>query len=282
MTNISLDISHKVDPEHKRAIQQSKEIFDDLGVKFFIVGALARDFVLEYLHGIRAPRMTMDIDFAVRVETWEVYEKIEKVLSNAQGFEKSEQKKQRFEYGETIIDIVPFGKVSDDQNLISWPPEHTTVMSVLGFEEAYKYSTKITISKDPFVEVRVPTIPGIAIMKLISWNDSFPERQKDAQDLYFLLLKCRYTDISERLFLENRELLESENLDDEMASIRILGQDMAKICQTITLNEIVQILDKETIEGSNYGLVENIMEQRYDFDDVLIRLQKLKQGLEEI
>lgn len=281
MTNTSLDISHKVDPNHKGVIQKLKKIFDDLGVKFFIVGATARDFVLEYLHGIRAPRMTLDIDFAVKVKNWEIYKKIEPVLLDEQGFEESGQK-QRFKYGDIIIDIVPFGEVSDGQKSISWPPEHTTVMSVSGFEEAYKYSTHITISQDPFLEVRVPTIPGMAIMKLISWNDSYPNRQKDAQDLYFLLLKVRYTDIGDRLFIDNKELLELEGLDDEMASIRILGQDMAKICQTGTLDEIIQILDKETIDGSNYRLVENIMEQRYDFDNVLIRLQKLKQGLKEI
>ena len=212
MTNISLDISHKVDPEHKSAIQQTKEMLDELGVKFFIVGASARDFVLEYLHGIRAPRRTMDIDFAVRVENWGAYEKIEKVLSEAQGFEKSKQIKHRFEYGETIIDIVPFGKVSDDQNLISWPPEHEIVMSVSGFEEAYKCSTQIIISKEPFLEVRVPTIPGMAVMKLISWHDAFPEQQKDAQDLYFLLLKYKYTDVIDRLYIDNKELLESEGL----------------------------------------------------------------------
>jgi hypothetical protein len=48
------------------------------------------------------------------------------------------------------------------------------------------------------------------------------------------------------------------------------------------LNEIIQILDKETAEDSNFRLVIHIIEQRYDFEDVLTRLQKLKQGLEEI
>ena len=282
MTNISLDISHKVDPEHRSAIQQIKEMLDELGVKFFIVGASARDFVLEYLHEIRAPRRTMDIDFAVRVENWGAYEKIEKVLSEAQGFEKSKQIKQRFEYGETIIDIVPFGKVSDDQDLIFWPPEHTIMMNVLGFEDAYNYSTPIIISKEPFLEITVPTIPGMVIMKLLSWNNSFPERQKDAQDLYFLLLKYKYTDIIDRLFIDNKELLESEDFNDEIASIRILGQDIAKICGPRTLNEIIKILDKETAKDSEFRLVIHIMEQKYDFEDIMTRLQKLKQGLEEI
>ncbi|MDA3790144.1 MAG: nucleotidyl transferase AbiEii/AbiGii toxin family protein [Desulfobacula sp.] len=282
MINIYLDISHKVDPEHKSAILQINKILDELGVKFFIVGASARDFVLEYLHGIRAPRRTMDIDFAVRVKSWGVYEKIENVLLKAKDFKKSKKQKQRFKYGETIIDIVPFGKISDDQSFISWPPEHDIVMSVSGFEDAYNYATQIIISKDPFLEIKVPTIPGMAIMKLISWNDSFPERQKDAQDLYFLLLKYKYTDIIERLYIDNKDLLESEGFDDEISSIRILGQDMAKISSTSTMNEIIQILEKETTEDSDFRLVSNIMEQKYNFDDVLTRLQKLKQGLEEI
>ncbi len=119
-------------------------------------------------------------------------------------------------------------------------------------------------------------------MKLISWNDSFPARQKDATDLYFLLLKYRDTDISERLYIDHRELFESEGFNDEMASIRILGQDMARICSARTSKEIIQILDKETAEDSNFRLVLDIMEQRHDFEDVLARLQKLKQGLEEI
>jgi len=265
MINISLDISRKVDPEHKSAILHIKKMLDELGVKFFIVGASAIDFVLDYLHGIRAPRRTMDIDFAVRIESWELYEKIENVLLNAQGFKKSKQK-QRFEYGETIIDIVPFGKVSDDQNLISWPPEHTTVMSVSGFEDAYKYSTPIIISKEPFHQIKVPTIPGMVVMKLLSWNDSFPERQKDAQDLYFLLLQYKYTDIIERLYIDNKELFESEDFNDEIASIRILGHDMAKICSNRCLNEIIKILDKETAEDSSFRLVIHILE------DMILRM----------
>lgn len=76
--------------------------------------------------------------------------------------------------------------------------------------------------------------------------------------------------------------MESEDFNDEIASIRILGQDIAKICSDRVLNEIIQILNKETAEDSNYRLIIHIMEQRYKFKDVLTRLQKLKQGLEEI
>ena len=90
-------------------------------------------------------------------------------------------------------------------------------------------------------------------------------------------------DISHKVDPEHKSaILHIKKMLDEIASIRILGQDMAKICSNRCLNEIIQILDKETAEDSSLRLVIHILEQRYDFEDVLTRLQKLKQGLEEI
>jgi predicted nucleotidyltransferase len=87
-------------------------------------------------------------------------------------------------------------------------PEHDIVMSVAGFEDAYHCSTKIQISTQPNVEIRVPTIPGMAIMKLLSWEDAFPDRPKDALDLYFLLLHYKDADIVERIFVENKKIFD--------------------------------------------------------------------------
>ncbi|MCG8618533.1 MAG: hypothetical protein MI802_20125 [Desulfobacterales bacterium] len=155
-------------------------------------------------------------------------------------------------------------------------------MSVSGFEDAYKYATKIIVAKNPDVEIKVPTIPGMAFMKLISWDDAGSSRPKDAQDMYFFLLNYKHTHVIDRIFIENQELLVSEGLDDEMASIRLLGQDMAKICNTDTRAKIIQILRNETSEDSDFRLTVDIMNHRYDFEDVLIRLQKLRHGFEEV
>lgn len=280
MMNISVDISHKVDPEHQKAIRQLKEILDRLGILFFIIGASARDFVLEYLHDIKAPRMTLDIDFAVRIENWDQYNEIQDELLKVPGFKKTNQK-QRFKYGDTIIDIVPFGEISDDKDTISWPPEHDLLMSVSGFEDAYKYSTEILVAKDPNLEIKVPTIPGMAVMKLIAWEDSHPSRPKDAQDAFFLMLSYKKAISADRIFVDNHELLLSEDLDDEMTSIRMLGQDMAKICSIDTKDIIIEILSRESAEESDFRLVMAMINQKYEFDDVLVRLQKLRQGFEE-
>lgn len=281
MTKISLDISGKVSPEHVKAISEIKKIAEFLGIKFFIVGATARDFVLDCLYGVKAPRMTMDIDFGVEIKDWESYVKIETELLKTGRFKRSKAR-QRFMFEDTIIDIIPFGDISDNKNQISWPPEYSMMMSVSGFEEAYQHATPIILSRDPFLETKVPTLPGLSVLKILSWKHSYPERQKDAEDLLFIMNNYEHADIIDSLFDDKIELFESEAFDYKMASIRILGQDMSKICNHNTLAEIKAILNEETSETSNCNLVAHMMGTNHDFDDILDLLLKLKQGFGEM
>jgi predicted nucleotidyltransferase len=91
--------------------------------------------------------------------------------------------RQRHRFGTLLIDIVPFGALADEYRRISWPPEHEVFMSIVGFKEAYECSITVRLSSDPELNVKVPTLPGLALMKIISWHDKYPERRKDAEDL---------------------------------------------------------------------------------------------------
>lgn len=62
MKDILIDISGKLDNSYISAIKEIKKVTDSLKISFFIVGAFARDIIMEYFYGIKAPRMTMDID----------------------------------------------------------------------------------------------------------------------------------------------------------------------------------------------------------------------------
>ncbi|MCK5349019.1 MAG: nucleotidyl transferase AbiEii/AbiGii toxin family protein, partial [Desulfobacula sp.] len=108
MTKISLDISGKISPEHVKAISEIKKVADALGIKFFVIGATARNFVLSCLYGIKAPRMTLDIDFGIEIKNWESYAKIEEELMRSGRF-KQLKEKHRFVFDDTMIDIIPFG-----------------------------------------------------------------------------------------------------------------------------------------------------------------------------
>ncbi len=93
---------------------------------------------------------------------------------------------QRFMHEDSIIDIIPFGGVSNEDSEISWPSESSIILSVLGFEDALKNAISIIINRDPVLEIKIPTLPGLAVLKILSWVHSYPERQKDTEDLNYI------------------------------------------------------------------------------------------------
>jgi hypothetical protein len=54
MTNISFNLSGKLDPPFLEVLRIVNQVAAALGIRFFVVGAMARDIVLEYCHGIPA------------------------------------------------------------------------------------------------------------------------------------------------------------------------------------------------------------------------------------
>jgi predicted nucleotidyltransferase len=70
MKNILIDISGKLDSSYIDAIIEIKKVADSLKISFFIIGAFARDIIMEYFYKIKVPRKTMDIDFGIRVSSW--------------------------------------------------------------------------------------------------------------------------------------------------------------------------------------------------------------------
>jgi predicted nucleotidyltransferase len=90
---------------------------------------------------------------------------------------------------------------------------------------------------------------------------------------------------TERLYEEDLSLLQEENFDTKLAGTRLLGRDMAKISDLRTVQIIKGILDAETEELSQHKLATDmIMEAavaKTRFDEILLQLEKLRQGIVE-
>ncbi|MBN2686998.1 MAG: nucleotidyl transferase AbiEii/AbiGii toxin family protein [Deltaproteobacteria bacterium] len=140
-----------------------KNIADSLKIPFFIVGATARDFLLKHCYGVDPPRMTRDIDLAVKVADWKQFGKLTEALKDTRKFTADRREQQRFRYDNVLIDIVPFGPISDRNGKISWPPEHEIFMKMTGFQEAYQCSVTVRLHSDPELDVKIPTLPGLAL-----------------------------------------------------------------------------------------------------------------------
>lgn len=186
MSNILFNISGKIDSSFVNALFEVKKVADSLGISFFVVGATARDFILEHCYNIKSLRMTMDIDLGVEVADWDEFTKLSDNLLATGKFSKNKDK-QRFLFGSVRIDIVPFGNIAGKDKKISWPPEHEIFMSLLGFKEAYENSITVRLSSEPELDMKLPTLSGLALMKIVSWNERYPEGKKDAEDLLFIM-----------------------------------------------------------------------------------------------
>jgi len=223
--------------------------------------------------------MTSDIDLGIKVSNWEQFEELINKIKLTNKFKKL-QEKHRVIYNNIMIDIVPFGGISDDNERISWPPENEVVMSVMGFLEVYNYSTLVRLHSNPKLEVKIPTLPGLAILKLFAWKDNFPNRSKDAEDLLFIMKNYENAGISDKLYGSELQLLESEDFDNQIAGIILLGKEISKICSNKTIKNLKRIMDEETSEESDYNLIKDmVVNRRNDFNRILFLLRKLKKGI---
>ena len=288
MRNILFDISGKIEkigPNKVNALYEVKKVANSLEISFFVVGASARDFILEHCYNIKSPRMTEDIDLGVEVADWDKFYELSKALLSTGKFSKAREK-QRFLFRDVYIDIVPFGPIAGKDKKISWPPEHEISMSILGFEEAYEHSITVRLNSKPELDIKFSTLSGLALMKIISWKEMYPDRKTDAEDLLFIMKNYEVAGNEERLYSQALSLLEEEDFDTRLAGIRLLGMDIAKISDPQTLKAVKEILDSETGEQSRYRLVEDMVSgiSMYSdqFDEILNYVEKLKEGISEV
>ena len=182
-------------PSHIECFKKLQAVSRENKVDYMLVGANARDIIFEHYIGITSQRLTYDIDIGLSVDSWEAFHQFKASLIEL-GFEANTKSQQRLSYRpsgassdiENVqLDIVPHGGINNPNNEIDWPPDGSTTMSVLGFQEAY--DSALTISIDDDLDIPVISAPGLGLLKLIAWIDRPSNlRQKDALDMKFSLL----------------------------------------------------------------------------------------------
>lgn len=159
--------------------------FQKTGISFFVIGATARDIVME-LNNQKSGRLTYDLDIAITVNDWEQWKTVEEEIVKLDSFTKDQDQKQRFLYKDKFeLDIVPFGNIMKQDSKIFWPPDEDFAMSVLGFDAAEEASLKVNIDKE--IEIQIASLSGIFLLKITAWKDRNHKTNKDADDIGFIL-----------------------------------------------------------------------------------------------
>jgi predicted nucleotidyltransferase len=274
----SIDISGKISGDLLAVLEGISMVSDSLQIPFFVVGATARDIILHYGFGLEIKRATQHVDLGIRVENWEEFGLIsEKFIES--GFFVPTRGAQRYYFkGIFPVDIVPFGRISEPEETISWPQSEGVEMSTLGFRESYDTSVIVRLRSDPILEVKFASLAGLSAMKLISWKDRYPERKKDAGDFEFIIRNYIDAGNFERIYSgDESDILETDDPDYELMGARLLGRDVAGILSPDSKKYISNILDAETGGQDRYRFVED-MRKGYAFvgDDFKVRLALLE------
>jgi len=223
MTSTSLDLSSKIDALTLELLTTLNRVTRDLGIPFFLTGATARDIILEQGYGIPAGRKTQDFDLGVMVSSWEDYQRLLKTLVSTGRFTVENKIAHRLQFdGSLPVDFIAFGAVEAADGSIAWPPDYSTRLNVLGFQDAWSHSVQVRVA--PSQEVRFVSPAGLAVLKLIAWRDRHHETPgKDAADLTLLLTHYAEIGNQDRLYENHQDLLEIEDFDVPMAGAAHVG-----------------------------------------------------------
>lgn len=279
-----LNISGKIDPAFVAIYNEVANVAKKQGIEIFVVGASARNIILQHGYGIKPKLATKDIDFAIQVATWDEFNGLKKDLIKTGNYQTDKKILHRMLFlKKTPIDIIPFGALVGEGHQLSWPPDHETNMNMLGYNEAYESAIRVRLRGEPVLELNLVAPAAYVALKIIAWSDRANKTNKDALDIALLMYSYMEMGNVQRLTEEHTDLIQGNDYTYQKAGARMLGRDIAQLCTGETLTFIQTLLEKETGKQKRYKLVQDMSQGQYgyDFDECLELLESLNLGVVE-
>ena len=238
-------------------LRKLTDSFNKMGREFYVIGATARDIIMQQLLDTESRRRTKDLDIAIAIPDWDTFEQVKQKLI-ADGFEKSTDMQQRFFYGEYELDIVPYGVVAKEDDNIYWPPEEVVAMSVKGFDEVL--SEAITVSIDDEFKVKIASLHGLFLLKFNAWLDRNAKTSKDAEDMSFILSNYFMANLDREM---HQEVYDWVNFDEYIVGGYWLAHDLVALLDVNQLNYYKEVVKEELVKEEKSRLFNQMIESSY-------------------
>ena len=246
-------------------LRKLTDSFGRMDREFYVIGATARDIIVQQLLDTASTRRTKDLDIAIAIPDWDAFEQIKERLV-ADGFKKSNDMYQRFYYGAYEVDIVPYGVVAKEDDNIYWPPEEVVAMSVKGFDEVL--SEAITVSIDDEFKVKIASLHGLFLLKLNAWLDRNAKTSKDAEDMSFILSNYFMTNLDREI---HQEVYDWENFDEYIVGGYWLAHDLVTLLNVNQLNYYKEVIEGELAKQEESRLINQMIENSYSLKYETVR-----------
>ena len=246
-------------------LRKLTDSFGRMDREFYVIGATARDIIVQQLLDTASTRRTKDLDIAIAIPDWDAFEQIKERLV-ADGFKKSNDMYQRFYYGAYEVDIVPYGVVAKEDDNIYWPPEEVVAMSVKGFDEVL--SEAITVSIDDEFRVKIASLHGLFLLKLNAWLDRNAKTSKDAEDMSFILSNYFMANLDREI---HQEVYDWENFDEYIVGGYWLAHDLVTLLNVNQLNYYKEVIEGELAKQEESRLINQMIENSYSLKYETVR-----------
>lgn len=178
----------------------------------------------------------------------------------------------------TRIDLIPAGPEDIRRGSVVWPGG-TREMSLIGFRHAFERGIPIKEVDRP--NVTVAPVPIVALLKIVSYQDRPTERERDLQDLAYILDRYPAADDDRRF----SDLVYENDMTSETAGAFVLGTELGAWIDARERNKIDSLFDLllEEVDG---GRTRAVMLRNApsawgrDTEELLNRVLGFKQGLE--
>ena len=246
-------------------LRKLTDSFSKMDKEFYVIGATARDSIMQQLLDTASRRRTRDLDIAIAIPDWDTFEQVKQSLI-ADGFEKSRDMQQRFYYGEYELDIVPYGVVAKEDDNIYWPPEEVVAMSVKGFDEVL--SEAIMVSIDDEFKVKIASLHGLFLLKFNAWLDRNAKTGKDAEDMSFILFNYFMANLDREI---HQEVYDWENFDEYIVGGYWLAHDLVALLDARQLNYYKEVIEAELTKEEESRLINQMIENSIGLKYEMVR-----------
>ncbi len=238
-----------IDERDKAVLCDLARIARSEGIEFFVIGAGARFLIHDWPRHLTGGRGTTDWDIAVRVSSWDDFERLKRALTSSEcQFETTEAEHRLRHVRGRRLDVVPFGGVEASDRTITYPNGETT-HSVLGLSECEAYCMDVAVGDGTSVRVVGP--PGLILLKAKAYLDRRPTTTYDVEDLDFMVKTYRDTLEDATVFDCAADVLREETILYEDVGAYLLAMDVRALGVTPPVMEpLNQLVDELTQPSS--------------------------------
>ncbi|WP_326568637.1 nucleotidyl transferase AbiEii/AbiGii toxin family protein [Amycolatopsis rhabdoformis] len=214
-----IDLSASTEPElllATKVLARVDAIARAEAVDYLVVGATARTILSIGLVGGPPERATRDIDIAAAMGTWDDFERF------VSRWDRRGRSLHSFLVEGVEVDVLPYGGIEDADRTILWPDDHR--LNVRGLSEAVASAEQVRLPQG--LVIKVPAVPALALLKLLTWWDRRLTTTRDAIDLATMIGWYSSGPYLDRMYDEELEVFERNGFDPQLTGAWLLGSHL--------------------------------------------------------